>query len=237
MRFLTAIVFLAPFILLKTYRERAAKLFAALRVHQTILWLAPVMVLLMWLLTLKIKNTESLWRIPYMFFPGAKGLRTAGRLILMTLLPMGFSFGMLIDYFRAGFKQTTGIVFAVAIFGFVILENTVFQTYAFKKTGHEDKISGLVTWLEKHRTECDAFYYFSNTPTPITQIDAMWASFLTTIPTLNAHSGVSPREYKLAGLDDALKTAPDAAQSWISRHTADPVRLCMVNHDEIRASH
>lgn len=223
------VVFLSPFILLRIYRKKADELIAAVPVPRILIWLAPVMVLLMFLLILKIKNTESLWRIPYMFFPGTKGLRSSGRLILMNLLAMGFSFGLLLDYTRSFFSRNKGIAIALAVFGFVILENTVFQTYAFKKTGHEQKIGGLVEWLGEHREECDAFYYYSDTPTPITQIDAMWASFLTGTPTLNAHSGASPAEYKLAGLDDALATTAEAAQAWIKLHTAVPTRVCMVN--------
>lgn len=230
------IVFFAPFVLLRIYRKKSDQLFTRLPVNRIILWLAPAMVLLMFLLTLKIKNTESLWRIPYMFFPGAKGLRTAGRLILLTLLPMGFSFGALLDYLRAGLKPKTGVVAAIAMFGFVILENTVLQTYAYKKTEHEGKIAGLTEWLQDHRNQCDAFYYFSDTPTPITQIDAMWASFLTDVPTLNAHSGVSPKDYKLAGLDDAVATTMTSAQTWIALHSAAPVRLCLIDKGKIGLS-
>jgi hypothetical protein len=169
------------------------------------------------------------WKYVFGVIPGAVAIRAVARVGILMLIP--FSIGL--GYFaQASSRSAAFLVAAICLFE----QGQGYATY--DKLQSRRDIDALVAQV---RTECAAFYY-SRTYEPNSsqiseqyklQIDAMWASLQTRVPTINGYAGSAP-----AGWDDLWenRTFDKAAQSrirkaldhWTSLHHLDPPRVCWI---------
>ena len=86
--------------------------------------------------------------------------------------------------------------------------------------------------INKLDPTCDSFYLMASHDYPkpfwVIHIDAMMASHLSQIPTINGYSGHFPKDYPLRNpKGNNIKSAID---KWASRMKLDG-KICLINHD------
>jgi hypothetical protein len=131
----------------------------------------------------------SLWKWIYPWIPGADGLRALPRVALLLLIPL-----------CVGFARTVGKwQWGVALLALAILEQGRAAPSFDKLAARVDveQIAGKVD-----RVACASFLYdpkVRREPEFKLQIDAMWASLETGVPTVNGYSGNFPPGWSTRG--------------------------------------
>jgi len=178
---------------------------------------------LFYVIGMKYWNDGSPWRLVYLYFPGASGLRTVARYVTFLSLPMAIAFAFVVHrgMQRIALQKNPrmGMCMAAAMFAvitFGLLEQFG-RTAAFSK-------SAEIAWLDKLAARlpesCSSFYVVAG---PVRrpmkyeyQIDAMLVSVMRGVPTLNGYSGYVPRGWSLREVE-----APDyeeKVKKWIDLH-------------------
>jgi hypothetical protein len=62
---------------------------------------------------------------------------------------------------------------------------------------------------------CDMFHYAAHDTPWKVEIDAMWASMTTQIPTMNGYSGGIPSHYSESGMTAGMGVDIDHARKWV----------------------
>jgi hypothetical protein len=169
------------------------------------------------------------WKYVFGVIPGATAIRAVSRVVLLMLIP--FSIGL------AYLAQTTSRSAAVLIAAICFFEQGQ-DMVAYDKIELRRDADLLAAQVNK---ECATFYYspfYSGSapdlpPQYKLQIDAMWASLQTGVPTINGYGGGYPEEWgellenKL--LDEAGRLQMrDAIGRWVRRHRLDPAKVCWI---------
>jgi hypothetical protein len=181
---------------------------------------------LLYIIGMKYWNDVSPWRFVYLFFPGAKGLRTVARYVTVMTLPMAMAFAFVVHRGMQNISiQKNALVRMCLTAGmFAVIALGLFEQLgrapAFSK-------SAEIAWLNKLATRlpenCSSFYVVAGAVRRHIkeeyQIDAMLLSIMRQVPTLNGYSGyVSPgwslREVVAPGYEENVRR-------WISRNKID----------------
>jgi hypothetical protein len=129
---------------------------------------------------------DSLWLTFHDKIPGAIGLRAIGRIVLIMLLPYALGLAALIQFLNARQHAAWGWIVA----GCCMLEQGV-TTETFDSATNRASIARVAEQVDPGR---EAFYYHPPERQPFFryQLDAMWASILVGLPTINGYSGYFP---------------------------------------------
>jgi len=186
------------FLVVLTYHDDAKVLLGALaaaplalvatipRLPRPPAWLLTPALLVALVLMTPFYHQNSIWLKFHDKIPGAIGLRAIGRIVLIMLLPYALGLAALIQFLNA--NQRAAWAWIVA--GFCMLEQGV-TTGTFDSAMNRASIARVAQQVIPGRK---AFYYRPRERQPffLYQLDAMWASLLLGVPTINGYSGHFP---------------------------------------------
>lgn len=171
------------------------------------------------------RGKVSPWQVVAAVVPGAGGMRAVGRIGLLLLIPAGIAVATFIQ--RAPRRWL-----ALAAGAFCLLEQGARVPDTYDKAGARADAAKVATLVPR---DCRAFFY-----APVgepkydekTQLDAMWASLETGIPTANGYSSHFPPGWGLLehGLAPGVDAAPLQAElaRWEERWGLAPATICFV---------
>jgi hypothetical protein len=163
-----------------------------------------------WLLTLKIGSVSLYW-LPFHVIPGASAIRVGGRIQLLVNLWIVTGLALLIDRQLSATPPNSRkpmYAMAAAIFLFCMVEQINFTRGGMRRTFEQQALAAVPAPLQ----ECQSFFVTGPGRRPRDDIDAMWISLKTGLPTLNGYSSLSPVGWHLGGM---LVSDRVAARSWI----------------------
>jgi hypothetical protein len=135
------------------------------------------------------------WPLVWRFVPGASGVRTPCRVLELLLFPAAIGLALLVERLPRMPPELWGLLLAA-----VFVEQGV-TTLSFDKAENRRHIDSVAA---KVHTSCEAFIYGSEhprQPRDYYQLDAMWASLETGVPTVSGYSGHMPPGWPFAQLN------------------------------------
>lgn len=145
-------------------------------------------------------DQPSLWLNFYDKIPGGIGIRAVGRVVLFLLIPAVLGLAMLVQFLEH--RQWT---MAASILVLVCILEQGVTTESVDAAEGRANVASLVRQVDPRQ---EAFYYRPG-PNParfIYQLDAMWASLATGVPTINGYSGYHPPGWEGFFAVDAIST-------------------------------
>ena len=166
-----------------------------------------------------------LWKVVYDRVPGAVGIRTVARIGMLGLFVLGIGAGFAIDRLRTSGRSLLAIALVVVI----IAEQRTSTTW-WEKEQSTREIGTLAALIDP---TCAAFFASPEgefPPFPRNewyryQIDAMWASLQTGIPTVNGYTSRPPIGWEM--IDPTIRGPEDEARlnagltAWEGIHPFD----------------
>lgn len=134
----------------------------------------------------------TLWRCVYDTVPGAGALRAVARVGQTLLLPFSVGLAFFCQRLLTGGRRRVALLLAVAV-----AAEQAGSADSFDRREMELRVATLVERIEPG---CAVFYV--STPRvawETIQIDAMWASLASGVPTINGSYGNAPPEWRLRG--------------------------------------
>ena len=184
--------------------------------------LIVAMVLVVWFY-----DQDSLWLSFYDKIPGGIGIRAVGRVVLILLIPAALGLAALLQFLVQ--KQWTLAAWIVVL---VCMLEQGATTESFDAAANRATIAGVVQQVAPGR---EAFYY---RPRPhqgwyIYHLDAMWASLVTGVPTINGYSGHYPPGWDGFFAVDFQSTLDprDVLAQWERAHGLPPERIQSIGLD------
>jgi hypothetical protein len=163
----------------------------------------------------------SLWSFIYRILPGGGAIRAVSRIVLLQLLPLGVAAAWAATWLEA----RAGRAVAALLVLLVVFENSGLARYNFAVREHDARVSRIRSELAGKT--CSSFFV-SGTDEPYKiQLDAMWASLQSRIPTINGYSGNEPPRWRFRELKDVTKTE---LRMWLRRYHANRKNLCVLRH-------
>jgi hypothetical protein len=189
-----------------------------------------IYVFTVWFLCTLIIYKKSIWGILYPVIPGAGAARAISRIGVFFLFIYGIAVSLWVDK-----RKWSGWIVLVVVMCILEQGTTTVSFDKLEVRNRVEKIQSLVVQMSRVKT-CEAFYYqpLDNTSRYyVHQIDAMWASIQSGVPTLNGYSGYEPKGWELAGnTDENMKlTNQDIERrikSWVDLKKLDPNRICWI---------
>jgi hypothetical protein len=166
------------------------------------------------LLSLKFGG-KSLWHSVYVAVPGAGAIRSVGRITLMQQVPLYLVIALGFTYLSRRFgRWALAATTALALFCYG--EGLATWTSVYSKAEHRRRLAEVVQTLRTANTQhpCATFYLSKEGRLADVNIDAMWASLVTGIPTANGYSSSPPQGYREAGLYEPAKASLGAVVAW-----------------------
>ncbi len=172
-------------------------------------------------------HQESLWLRYFTGIPGANAMRAVGRIVLILLIPAALGLA-----FLAEFLERRGWAVAGWVVALVCLAEQGVTTATFDAEANRATIMNLARRIDRGR---DVFYYHpcDRQPIVIYQLDAMWASLATRLPTINGYSGHFPRDWApLFYVDsDRDREVADVLADWEREQGLSPDRVQWIGAD------
>ena len=185
------------------------------------------------------------WHAIYLFVPGAAALRAVSRIGVALVFPAALGVALLVDSItrvrRIPPSRTAGVLrrrdrrtralLAVLVTTVVVAEQ-VQQPKWYDKNEGRARVLRVANGIG---ADCGAFLYTTtggNDDPWHYHADAMWASMMRGIPTLNGYSGNQPPRWTFYDirvptpyLDSVVS---DSVSRWAARWRIDPARICRV---------
>jgi hypothetical protein len=155
-------------------------------------------------------SDDCLWLMIYDKLPGGVGIRAVGRIVLILLIPAALGLAVLVQWLVRRRRYIAAAIVCVTC----TLEQGV-TTKSFDAAASRRTIAHLAQQVDPSRP---AFYYHP-CPDPDffrTQLDAMWASLATGVPTINGYSGYFPPDWSgfFTGGFDKLIEPREVLDNW-----------------------
>jgi len=170
------------------------------------------------------------WEYLSRVIPGATAVRSVSRLGLWILIPLSIGLAYLVETARR-----PAVAFLIAAIAFLEQGQNI---PGYDKLEIRRDVSAIAARVTKG---CGAFYYAAAyarnkenlAPVYKLQIDAMWASLETGVPTVNGYSGNFPKGWwELVDnrvFDDSSRSRlRDTLERWSRSHRLDPARVCWI---------
>ncbi len=163
----------------------------------------------------------SLWGYLHRVVPGGGAIRAVSRIVLLQLLPLGAA----VAWVATWLEKRSGWAVAALFATLIVFENSGLARYHFAIRRHYVRVSRIQSELA--RKECAKFLVAGKDEAYKIQLDAMWASLQSKIPTINGLSGNAPPKWPLENLKDVRETE---VRVWLRRHFTRNDRLCILSH-------
>jgi hypothetical protein len=145
--------------------------------------------------------------------------------VLLLLIPAGIGLASFLNRRRAA---------AALVVGVVCLGEQLRHLQSFDKLAVRADVAAVRAAIDPAR--CGFFYLSPRHPADHlnwqSQLDAMWASLETGVPTINGYSGYMPPGWGQRLWDNAIHTPKDeediglALEAWMAQSNLDSDRLC-----------
>lgn len=184
------------------------------------------------LLTTIYPSNFSLWKYIYNVIPGAKAIRSLGRIILILLIPYSYWVASFINNYL---KNRSKIL--LLIFSSLIIIEQLNTTDAYDKIPIRTS-QNLIASAIPH--DCVYFFYISNREEPSwkAQIDAMWASIIVKKYTINGYSSWSPLDKwniseNIATDTENLERLISGVNGWIEYYSIPKKDTCIIYGNKV----
>jgi hypothetical protein len=173
------------------------------------------------LLMLSDKSGHSLWWLVHAL-PGGSGVRAVGRVGFFTLFCSALMVGQIVTWL----EERKRWIWPALLTVFIVVEGAVDNRYLFSIASHQQRTAAVQQDLQPHPA-CAAFVLESpqnDFRSYAVQLDAMWASSKTGIPTLNGWAGATPPGWDFRG-----RAFPsDEAAAWVRRYRGTTGEVCVL---------
>ncbi len=166
------------------------------------------------------------WYLFYSFVPGGRAIRAVSRIALLLLVPLAIALAAGLQ--AAGRRWGP---WAVLAFGLLMALEQGQSVDTFDKAQNRRDLAAITSRLDP---QCQAFLYApvrSPHPEWKAQIDGMWASLLSGVPTLNGYSGSHPPGWPFTSilLSSEAQQPPleEALQAWGRQRGLE--RVCLIS--------
>lgn len=169
------------------------------------------------------------WRVVFEYFPAAQAVRGVCRVGLLLLIPIAL--GVSIALTSIGASGRRGLAAALGVLAVLEQGQT---TETFDKRENREDVAAVVSHIDRER--CESFVFSpvnaNDPPWQNYQLDAMWASMESGVPTLNGYSGNQPPGWNL-GDTSLYSEQPDpsraaAIDEWVERSGLQGSRVCWI---------
>jgi hypothetical protein len=168
---------------------------------------------------------HSLWWVAFNAVPGAEVIRAPARIGLLLIIPASLGLANFLNHFQNRRRVLVAVGIAVCL-----LEQAAFLP-SYDKQQARDRISAITAVLPR---DAKCFFYVGNNPAEReqAQIDAMWASLQSGVPTINGYSGSTPAGW---GMVDDIVPKVDASghELELRNSTATWAAKWAMNPDEV----
>lgn len=211
---------------LALYALRFAKLSGERRRLMKVCFLVA---LAFFLVSLRLPNGWSLWRIIYEVVPGASAIRSVTRIWTVIYLYLLVAVMLGLDSFAGRFGRRS----RTALFTFICIacvgEQIVMNLPHFEKRPYQQEVAQIQSLMQN----CNVAYVVWNPETPFwsAQLSAMWAGIGANVPVVNGYSGNNPPNYPHVG-DRAMNIAE--VTSWLGEAQG---QLCLISAQPLEELH
>ena len=172
-------------------------------------------------------NHDSLWLAYSGMIPGAVAIRALGRVVLILLVPAALGLACLVEFLDQ--RRWTFASWTVVL---VCLAEQGVTTETYDAAANRASIANLASQIDRGRA---TFYYHPVDGLPFYRhhLDAMWASMLTGVPTVNGYSGHAPRSWHgffRADFDPEIDVKSVLAK-WEQSHGLPPNHVQWIGRD------
>ncbi len=191
------------------------------------------------LITFDFFGVFSVWKLLYLYLPGANAIRIVTRVSLILLIPVAVGFALFVD---SGLKSKARylLVNTMIIAVFCVLEQ-VSHSNDFDKAGNRQIVDKVAAGV---KPECKAFIYIPmGIPDDYSEhdpyfntryhLDAMWASLKVNTPTVNGYSGKNPIPWGLTRIvarnEEELRRIRRNLDIWLGHHKMRAADICIMN--------
>ncbi|NMF62358.1 hypothetical protein DP115_05960 [Brasilonema octagenarum UFV-OR1] len=184
--------------------------------------------LTIFIITLRLPNGWSIWRIVYGVVPGASVIRGVTRIWTMfyfyILVAVTLCLNSLLHTIAS--KRLRMIVLSLLCIG-CVLEQIVLTSPSFEKTKYIKEVTQIQTLMEKN---CDIAYVTLKAEEPAwaSQLSAMWAGIKANVPVVNGYSGNVPPKYG----DNEHSMNTYQVINWLGEGRKG--RLCIISQQSIQ---
>ncbi len=181
-------------------------------------WTVGSRATIVWIVLMVLAVTP-LWKIVHSLIPGATAIRAVGRVSIAGLFPLalviGYSANRILFLLKKKYGRAIGytgaLLFAFAFF----VDQGISPDLFFSKGNHLQRIESVISKID--RTSCRFFHYATRDPMWVaTELDAMWASIATELPTINGYSGHWPNGYESSGLLRGVDVTSNNVERWMA---------------------
>lgn len=174
-----------------------------------------------------------LWDYLYLYVPGAGAIRAVARFALLLTIPVAMVLPFIVERILQNGRRLL-----LALLTTIIFLEQIHTLYHYNRARARMNVEFLVTNTEKYEEICKAFY-FSQLKGRFRpeqyQVDAMWTSLVTGMPTVNGYSGNTPKGWKLAAnsisSEEQESQTALALSDWAKNHHLDANTLCWLQKD------
>lgn len=168
------------------------------------------------LLAFRWPGIEPGWFAIHAVVPGAGAIRAVGRWVLVGALPLAIVLAWRADRLARDRRWRPWLL----ALGIAMVVEQLGDRLHFDRVADVARLQQLAARVPR---DCEAFYVTvarnappDEPPDYALQIDAMWASVLSGVPTVNGYSGQGPKGWLLG--DVRAPAYPVAVQAWASAH-------------------
>jgi hypothetical protein len=177
----------------------------------------------------------TVWRFFYEHLPGAAAIRAVGRIGMLLLIPAGLGAGLFLDGMRYDRRRSQWLAAAILL---LLAVEQAHDPDAYDKLAARRRAGAIAAAVEPG---CRSFFVRTTVRQSSIHEDAMWASLLAGVPTVNGRYGNFPRGYRLydeAFPRRALKAAEDAGPlaDWLGDNCLAAEDVCRVDWPADRAA-
>ena len=188
---------------------------------------------------LSLKFDSSLWSIIYSNIPGSRSIRGVTRYALIAYFFVGIFAALVLHQLeqKVYCSKIRAVIFVglsslISMFG--IVEQIGVGT-SFDSIHSEKWVKAVVRKIDP---KCGSFYLMAHPNFPrasyAIHTDAMMASHLTNIPTINGYSGNDPKKYSLSNLSNPkAEDIKNSIKDWEASMNIGG-DICLINHEIIQ---
>jgi hypothetical protein len=171
---------------------------------------------------------DSIWLAYSRYLPGATAMRAVGRVVLILVLPAALGLASMVERLS---RRGRSVAAWFLILAFLAEQGVT--TDASDAAANRARIHELARQVDRSR---EAFYYHpcGLPPDEIYQIDAMWVSLVTGVPTINGLTGYAPRDWFNFFVVDTGKPdleLKDVLAAWEAGRGLSPDRIQWIGAD------
>ncbi|MEO1427513.1 MAG: hypothetical protein AAFV71_00335 [Cyanobacteria bacterium J06633_8] len=183
--------------------------------------------LTIFIISLRLPNGWSIWRIVYEIVPGASAIRAVTRIWTIFYFYILVAVTLCLDSVLSTMASKRWRITALSILCIgCVLEQIVIGSPSFAKTPWIKEVAQIQKLMEK---DCDFSYVSLEPKNPYwaSQLSAMWAGIQANVPVINGYSGQVPLNY--GDISKSMNTGKII--NWLGQDIKG--KLCVISQDSL----